>query len=170
MHSFCRNFGSMTDRVCFPMNSASITDNQFLRKATITHSFPISFNNIAKDTTFIPKYKLLPRYLNSARFWKFHHNFYIILLDLNFLHVGAFLTSLVPFDFDKCSSSYWGFIPACPITGQNYTTKSKNLPKIEIYLDSYKFYVVLKLIESMFISNKFHFIYLRRTQVVGSRN
>ena len=45
-----------------------------------------------------------------------------------------FLTSLVPFHFDKCSLSYWGFISACP----NCTAKSKSPPKIEIWVDFYQ--------------------------------
>ena len=73
-------------------------------------------------------YKFPLVFLNFARFWKIHHNYYAIPLDLNFWSVRTlcvyFLTSLVPFNFDECSSSYYDFISAYPIVGQNCTPKS----------------------------------------------
>ena len=56
------------------------------------------------------------------KFCKISHNFYLTPLSLKFGYVEVlcmyFLTSLVLFDFDKCSLSYWGFILTCPVAGR----------------------------------------------------
>ena len=59
------NFGSIPDHVRFPMNSASIIDNQLFRKITIVHSY-INVNLIGIILAL--EFKFLSRYLNFARF------------------------------------------------------------------------------------------------------
>ena len=93
---------------------------------------------------------------------------------MNFQYVEVLfvqsLTFLVPFNFDKYNSRYMEFTQVCSLFRQNRGLKCKNLLKIEILLDLSESYIIVKLIEPSFISNKFHFILVSRVQVMSSQS
>ena len=160
---FCRNFGSIMDRVHFPMNSVKIPER------SIKHSHQhgaASLQSKYQSHSMLSLIRFLLILLNFARFCKIHQNFYSIHLALNFGYVIVlcvqFPTLLVPSHFDLCNSSYSKFTSVYPTTSQNCTLRSKNSLKIGDQVKSYETYVKLKLIGQVFISKNLHLIFIRR--------